>query len=67
MQFFFGGVFLVAYRPECPHFHHKRGKTLVNFLLAACRPQCPNFKPQKEGEMLVNFFVGVFWFLFGSK
>ena len=32
----------------------------MNFLLAACRPQFSDFYPSKQGETLVNFFVGVF-------
>ncbi len=34
---------------------------LANFFWAACRPHFFDFNPLKEGEMLVNFFFGVFF------
>jgi hypothetical protein len=67
MHIFGGGVFLVACRSECPISTLKGGGNARQFVVGCLPTAMPDFKPLKQGEMLVNFFVGVFWFLFGSK
>ena len=67
MHILFLGVFLVACRSECPISTPKRGGNARHFFVGSLPTGMPDFKPLKEGETLVNFFVGAFWFLFGSK
>ncbi len=39
----------------------------MSFFVGCLPTAMPDFKPLKEWETLVNFSVGVFWFLSGSK
>jgi hypothetical protein len=61
-----GGVFLVACRSECLISTLKGGKrsSICCWLLA---DRNARFTPLKEGETPVNFFVGAFLALSGSK
>ena len=57
---FFLGVFLVACRSEWSILKPLKGGNARQFFLAACRSKFFDFLPLKEGEMLVNFVLGVF-------
>jgi hypothetical protein len=44
-----------------------KGGKLLSIFCWLLADRSVRFLPLKQGEMLVNFFVGVCWFPFGSK
>ena len=49
------------------HFKPLKGGNARQFVVGCLPTAIPDLLLLKQGEMLVIFFVGVYWFPFGSK